>query len=364
MQPARPVPRIRALIAREWQQLRSFQASDRPWQMPLTAALATGLPLLIAAWTGHLAFGLLSSLGGMAFLYLPATPMHHRMVTIMACSFGLIASFTLGLLSQLLPLATAPVLAVITILVTMICRFYRLPPPGSYFFVMLAALAAYTPVPMLEIPLRVGLVAMGSLLACVLAFGYSLHVLRWRTPKPVQPLPAPDFDFVVMDALIIGLTIFLSLVLAEWLQLQRPYWVPVSCLAVLQGASLRAVWNRQLQRLLGTALGLLLTWGVFSLPLNAWTVSLLVMLLSVVVETLVVRHYGMAAVFITPMAILLAEAAHLGHGSAFALIEARFYDTLAGGLVGLLGGLALHLPALRQGISRLILRLLPVKDSN
>jgi nitrate/nitrite transporter NarK len=79
------------------------------------------------------------------------------------------------------------------------------------------------------------------------------------------------------------------------------------------------------------------------------------MLLSVVVETLVVRHYGMAAVFITPMAILLAEAAHLGQGSAFALIEARFYDTLAGGLVGLLGGLALHLPALRQGISRLIL---------
>jgi hypothetical protein len=64
---------------------------------------------------------------------LPATPMHHRMVTIMACSFGLIASFTLGLLSQLLPLAAAPVLAVITILVTMICRFYRLPPPGSYF---------------------------------------------------------------------------------------------------------------------------------------------------------------------------------------------------------------------------------------
>jgi hypothetical protein len=86
-------------------------------------------------------------------------------------------------------------------------------------------------------------------------------------------LPAPDFDFVVMDALIIGLTVFLSLLLAEWLQLQRPYWVPVSCLAVLQGASLRAVWNRQFQRLLGTALGLLLTWGVFSLPLNAWSVS-------------------------------------------------------------------------------------------
>lgn len=364
MQSARWPQEIRALIAREWQQLRSFQASDRPWQMPLTAALATGLPLLIAAWTGQLGYGLLSSLGGMAFLYLPATPMHHRMVTIMACSFGLIASFTLGLLSQLLPLAAAPVLTVITILVTMICRFYRLPPPGSYFFVMVAALAAYTPVPVLQIPLRVGLLAMGSLLACVLAFGYSLHVLSQRTPRPIQALPAADFDFVVVDALIIGLTVGLSLLLAELLQLERPYWVPVSCLAVLQGASLRAVWNRQFQRLLGTALGLLLTWAVLSLPLNAWSVALLVMLLSGVVETLVVRHYGMAAVFITPMAILLAEAAHLGQGSPAALIEARFYDTLAGGLVGLLGGLSLHRPPLRQGISRLIRRVLPHKDNS
>jgi hypothetical protein len=74
MQPARQPLRIRALIAREWQQLRSFQASDRPWQMPLTAALATGLPLLIAARSGQLGFGLLSSLGGMAFLYLPPRP--------------------------------------------------------------------------------------------------------------------------------------------------------------------------------------------------------------------------------------------------------------------------------------------------
>jgi hypothetical protein len=106
MQPARQPLRIRALIAREWQQLRSFQASDRPWQMPLTAALATGLPLpdcRPVRPTGLWPAVVLGRHG----VYLPATPMHHRMVTIMACSFGLIASFTLGLLSQLLPLAAA-----------------------------------------------------------------------------------------------------------------------------------------------------------------------------------------------------------------------------------------------------------------
>lgn len=353
---------LMALIRREWQQLRHFQASDRPWQMPLTAGLAMGLPLLIGAGCQQMGFGLLSSLGGLAFLYLPATPMAHRMVTIMACGFGLIASVCLGLLSHLLPVTVAPVLTLITILVTMICRFYRLPPPGSYFFVMVAAIAAYSPVALLDIPLRVGLVAMGSLLAWALAFVYSLHILRLRSPKPVPPLPQADFDFVVVDALIIGMAVGLSLLLAGLLQLDRPYWVPVSCLAVMQGANLRAVWNRQLQRLLGTGLGLLLTWLLISLPLTAWSVALLVMLLSAVIESLVVRHYGLASVFITPMAILLAEAAHLGQGTASALIEARFYDTLAGGLLGLLGGLSLHWPPLRQGLSRLVRQLLPGQD--
>jgi hypothetical protein len=226
-----------------------FQASDRPWQMPLTAALATGLPLLIAAWTG---LGLLSSLGGMAF----SLPARHAHAPSHGHHHGLQLrpdrQFHAG---PLQPVAAAgggtgadrhhhsgdddlPLLPPATAGQLLLRDAGR---PGRLY-----------PGAVLEIPLRVGLLAMGSLLACVLAFGYSLHVLRWRTPKPVQPLPAPDFDFVVMDALIIGLTVGLSLLLAEWLQLQRPYWVPVSCLAVLQGpacarcgtASSSACWGR------------------------------------------------------------------------------------------------------------------------
>jgi hypothetical protein len=40
----------------------------------------------------------------------------------------------------------------------------------------------------------------------------------------------------------------------------------------------------------------------------------LMMALSFIIEVLVVRHYGLAVVFITPLTILLAEAATLGHG--------------------------------------------------
>ena len=43
------------------------------------------------------------------------------------------------------------------------------------------------------------------------------------------------------------------------------------------------------------------------------------------------------------LTILLAEAATLGHAPAHGLIQERFFDTLLGCLVGLLGAVALHM---------------------
>jgi uncharacterized membrane protein YccC len=72
------------------------------------------------------------------------------------------------------------------------------------------------------------------------------------------------------------------------------------------------------------------------------------MALTFVVEVAVVRHYAFAAMFITPLAIVLAEAATLGQGSATGLIGARFLDTVLGCAVGLAGGAALHSPGFRR----------------
>ena len=77
--------------------------------MPFAAALATGLPLCVGAWFDRLDYGLVSSLGGLVFLYLPATPLSHRMVTLMACAFGMLACYTLGLMSHFWPWTMVPV---------------------------------------------------------------------------------------------------------------------------------------------------------------------------------------------------------------------------------------------------------------
>src|SRR5690606_41526613 len=81
--------RLRRVLRAEWQHLATFQASPRRWPMPLAAALASGAPLLAGAVLDNIAAGLVGSLGGLVFLYLPGTPMHHRMVTLMACGFAM-----------------------------------------------------------------------------------------------------------------------------------------------------------------------------------------------------------------------------------------------------------------------------------
>lgn len=352
---------FKAFVRSEISQLVSIQESDRPWQMPFAAALSSGLPIAVGAYFDHMNYGLVSSLGGIVFLYLPGTSLHHRMVTLMACSFGMAACYTLGIMSHLVTPLMVPVLTFVAILATMVCRIYRIGPPGSLFFIMAAAIGAYSPVDVLQVPQFVGLLTMGCLLAGLIALFYSVHILRLREPQPVVPIPPATFEHVGFEPVIIGIFVGISLALGQALSLPRPYWVPVSCLAVIQGMSLRAVWNRQVHRVAGTAFGLLVSWGLLALPLDKWSIFLMMTALAFIIETMVVRHYGVAVIFITPLTIFLAEAASFDHGSSSALIQARFVDTVLGSLVGLLGGVCLHSPRFREVAGRQIRRIIPTR---
>lgn len=352
---------FRRILAEEWRQLASLNRSDRPWEMPAAAALASGLPIFAGAASGELGLGVAGSLGGLVFLHLPATRLSHRMAWLMACAFGMTGCHALGLLGHMFPPLLVPLLTLVAMLVTMVCRFYAAPPPGSLFFVMAAAIGAYSPAQGRAALAQVGALALGTVLAVLIAFVYSLWIVsRHGVPAP-RPLPRPDFDFVVVDSVVIGGFVGLSLVAAHALQLDRPYWVPVSCMAIIQGASLRAAWTRQLHRILGTAVGLLVFLGIAQLSLGPWGVAVMLTLLTLVIETLVVRHYGLATAFITPLTILLAEA---GQGVSMAperLMQARLVDTVVGAVIGLAGAVCLHSPRLRARVGAALRRLGPAR---
>jgi len=56
--------KLESLLRAEMHQLMTINASDRLWQMPFAAALASGLPLLVGAYFDRVDYGLVSSLAG------------------------------------------------------------------------------------------------------------------------------------------------------------------------------------------------------------------------------------------------------------------------------------------------------------
>ena len=333
---------LRRSLRNEFAHLLKINASERPLEMPIAASLAIGLPVLLGLYLGHLAYGLTASLGGLTFLYIPDTKIEHRMVFTMACAFGMVTCYALGLFCQLIPTYMAIGIIIIATLVTMTCRYYALGPPGSLFFIMAATIGMFSRVGVEGIPTQVGLLALGAILACTIGFFYSLYILRRKPSQPAPTLPKPTFDFVIFDSIVIGIFVGISLGVAQLLSLDKPYWVPVSCLAVIQGVTFRAAWTRQIHRVVGTAIGLVITWGLLSLHLDLLNLCLVMMALIFIIETLVVRHYGLAAIFITPMTIFLAEMVSFGAQNPTQLVWARFMDTILGCLVGILGAAFIH----------------------
>ncbi|MBM7457253.1 putative membrane protein YccC [Oceanisphaera litoralis] len=332
-------------IAQDIRLMLVFNKSNRPWHFPLIASLCVGLPVLLGAYFGRFDYGILACMGGLVILYLPQAPVARRMVTMVVCSFGFTVCFTLGVLASFNPWFSALMLGVTTLLITLICRYWALPPPGRFFFIMIASVASTLPFDLSQVPTQVGLMALGGMLACMLAFGYSLLVPAEAQPAPAISAIERHILVIMLESAIFGVFVGGSFLLAHLLGLDNPYWVPISCAAIMQGNSFKMVWHRQIHRIAGTAIGMGLAWVIFALSLEPLQLAVVIILLNFIIESLVVRNYGMAVIFITPLTVLLAEvAAHTL--SPEQLVLTRMFDIILGSVIGLVGGWVLHHPRL------------------
>ena len=81
-----------------------------------------------------------------------------------------------------------------------------------------------------------------------------------------------------------------------------------------------------------------------ALPLPVWALGLVLGGLQFVIELVVVRHYALALVFITPLVLLIIGAA-TGDSASLPLALERVVDTLVGAAVGTVAALAVRLRA-------------------
>ncbi|MFD0689590.1 FUSC family protein [Actinomadura fibrosa] len=136
----------------------------------------------------------------------------------------------------------------------------------------------------------------------------------------------------------IGARVVLGAALAGWasmlLGVGRPSWAVVTAAAVFQ-ANASLTWRRAVQRVVGNLVGL----ALFSALLPATRLGQLALVAAVMAlqfgaEATISRNYWLGTVFVTPMALLMAELA--GAQPAGRLVAERWLDTCVGAAAGLL----------------------------
>ena len=333
---------FKQIVKQELKLLFQLKKTERLWHIPVLASLCTGLPLLMGYAIGRLDYGLIACLGGLVILYMPSTKMEDRMVTLLLCAFGFVLSFTIGIVFSFNGYLSALVLGFFAFGINWITNYFKLRPPGSFFFIMLASMAICMPFDLISIPTKIGLIALGTMFSCLCAFFYSLYITKNYVSKLQGQLPRKRNHVNLTESMIIGVFVGLSLLVGRFFELENPYWLPISCLAIMQGVSVSHVWQRSIHRIAGTFIGMGLTWLLLYFDFGPLYICISILILQFIIEMLVVRHYALAVIFITPLTFFLAE---LGAGLQLNrdhLIAVRLIDIVIGSLIGVLGGIILH----------------------
>lgn len=120
---------------------------------------------------------------------------------------------------------------------------------------------------------------------------------------------------------------------ATLLGIGHAYWAIAAAVLILhQGADRSRTLRRGLDRLTGTWVGLILAAGILWLHPQGWWLAVILAALQMTIQMLVVRHYGLASVFITAAALTIATGSH--RVDVGELLLARGSDTLVGCAVG------------------------------
>lgn len=263
-------------------------------------------------------------------------------------TLGFIISFAVGVSFSFNQVVAVFVLFLFTTVVHAISLYYQIKPPRSFFFIMICTMGICWPFEPQYIPQKMMFFSFGAAFAFVLASIHSLLVCR-KNPTPEEKM---TYFFNTQtqgkEALLIGILIAFSLAIGLGFHFPNPYWIPISCLAVLQGVDLHHIWRRVIHRILGTFIGLGLCWVLVSWNSSTLFLCGIIVVLQFAVEYFIVRNYGLAVLFITPLTFLLAETANPAIYHPTELIAARFNEIAIGSLIGALGGWFIH----RKTISR------------
>ncbi|WP_052241213.1 FUSC family protein [Microbacterium hominis] len=352
--PARLGDRLRAEVVHVARSLATFgPARGRRWPLAVQAGLAMTVPIVVLAASGYPHLALLSATGAFAVIYGGWLRPRERARVAPLVALALWVCAAAGTLAAGggVPFVLGGVL-VTTIVASALAGAVSLGPPGPVFFVLVFGLSAQIIAPhggvrVVDPAIYLAIVAASGAFAC-LVVAAPLLLPRYRRE---QPRPLGTLFPLRWSALAQTLTLRAAIVAvagvaaAAVVDPARSYWIVCAGLAVVGlPVGRRDATTRGIHRTVGTVVGGGLYLALAFVPLPIWALGLLLGVLQFAIEMVVVRHYALALVFITPLVLLLIGAA-TGTAETLPLALERILDTLVGAAVGTAAALAVRLRA-------------------
>ncbi|MCW0213798.1 MAG: FUSC family protein [Pseudonocardia sp.] len=339
-------------------ELTRWEAHAGAHRPAIRCGVTVGVPLAVLVVLGRFELAGFAAFGAFTAIYgrdlgFPRRARLHAVVAVL-----LTASVAVGLLAAHLPGAPWSVLAVLVALTAvtgLIGELLAWKPAGPLFFLFAAgASSAMAPLG------TQGMLTAVAVTAGVAAFGVVVGsagallrrrdpvVRRERVPGRIRAVLAPGgaARATVVDATTAAT---IAGVIGAGAGVHHVYWTVIAAVvpfAVVPDPTKRLA--RGLLRAGGTVAGIAVAAAVLALGLPAWALVLAIVVAQVGAELFVMRNYGVALLFITPLAMLLGTAGLTTFDTA-ALLADRVLTTAIGISAGIVVLAVRHSGALVAG---------------
>ena len=271
--------------------------------------VSIGTPLIILKLTGHLDWTLYAIFGGYTSTY-GRTASHIERFKMQAAAGTLIVlSLTAGTVVGALPLASFIAIIGIGLVggsTAGMAEVFQWRPSGALFMVFAFGACASTPETIQKIP--IAFIVGGVCAIYAVAIG-SIGV--WHPIIRGLDSTAPKIHFnpkeIRRNFYQYGGTASAAMFISTVDHLSHPYWAAMTAVVPLSATNTTDRISRGLHRLVGTFIGLFVAVAIISTHPHDWIMILWIGFLLVGAELFVLKHYGMAMVFMTPMALLMTQ---------------------------------------------------------
>ncbi|MGO2751055.1 MAG: FUSC family protein [Pseudoclavibacter sp.] len=302
-------------------------------RVAIRAGISVGVPLLILWSIGHVELALYSTFGAFVSFYGRSHSHLVRARLQTGVAIGMVGAVSIGAavsLSEQREWLVLPATAAYAAVITGAAQRFAWKPTGALFPVFALSATASIPGGAMDAILAAGTAAASAAFALLVGVaGLARPSARTfeRRARASSATAHPE-RLRIAEAIWNGLIVGAAGLIPTTLGLDYPYWAMVAAAAALATSGPDEQLVRAGHRLTGTVAGVAVAWLIMAVDLPPLVTIAVICVLQMCAELFVVRNYGLALVFVTPLALVMLDFAH--PQPDLSLLLARIFETAIG----------------------------------